>query len=325
MSKRERAKEAILITGASGFVGSGLLKHPGLKNSAILGRTDPGNSNNKFYLSELSEVGDYKEALKGKETVIHLAARAHVMNDSSENASEEYMRVNTRATLNLAQQAANVGVKRFIFLSTIKVNGESTEGRSPYTNEEPLGASDPYGASKAEAEILLLELAEKTEMEVVIIRSPLVYGPGVKANFLSLMKLADKNFPLPLGEAKGKRSLVYIDNLVSLIWECVSNSNAANKVFLVSDDNDVTVAELLSEMTTALGKRSRIFNFPVKLLEIFCRICRKEDVFQRLFGSLQVDISNTKKTLRWMPPVSFSNGIKITMLDFKKISNRKEK
>tara|TARA_R110001599_G_scaffold99341_1_gene254701 strand:- start:899 stop:1828 length:930 start_codon:yes stop_codon:yes gene_type:complete len=298
----------ILLTGASGFVGSAILAKLCADKIRVLGRSEPPCGTTDFYYSEIKSDTDYSEALKGVDVVIHVAARAHIMKDGSSDPFSEYYETNTLGSLNLARQSS-AGVRRFIFISSIKVNGEFTSIGHPFFYNDKVCPDDPYGQSKAEAEIGLAKLAEETGMEVVIIRPPLVFGPGVKANFASMMSLAIKNLPLPLGAIKNKRSLVAIDNLVDLIITCIDHPNAANQTFLVSDDHDVTTTELLEELTRAAGKKPRLIPVPMKVIQIVANVLGKKSIADRLCGSLQVDISHTKETLGWKPPVSFKQGI----------------
>jgi len=299
----------IALTGGSGFLGTTLLRALGKDRVRILGRSKLNNYEGNFAQIELNSSADYTQALKGVDVVIHLAARAHIMNDIAEDPLAIYRETNTAGTLNLARQASKSGVKRFIFISSIKVNGESTHLGSPFKNDDLAAPEDPYGVSKMEAEYGLLQLAKSTGMEIVIIRPPLVYGLGVKANFASLMKLASKNLPLPLGAIKNKRSLVAIDNLVDLIITCIDHPNAVNQTFLVCDDHDVSTTELLSELTLASGKMPRLIPVPMKLIKVVAALLGRKAISDRLCGSLQIDITHTKDTLGWKPPVSFEHGI----------------
>lgn len=304
--------DRILLTGANGFIGSHLL--PELNNQVvILGRTPLLGSQHEFFQSELNNRADYTIALNGVTHVVHCAARVHIMDDKSANPLDEFRAVNTIGTLNLATQAAQAGVKRFIFISTIKVNGESTTGRNPYNAFES-APEDPYGISKAEAEQQLLALGHKTGMEIVIIRPPLVYGEGVRANFASLMKLVNKGFPLPFRAInKNKRSLVSVYNLVDLIKVCIEHPSAANQVFLVSDDHDLSTAEIVKVMAEVQGKSNVALPVPPALFSLVGSILGKKDVVDRLIGSLQVDITHTKNTLNWSPPYSVEDGFKLSV------------
>ncbi len=301
----------IAITGYSGFVGTELLKKINTEKQHLLLGRKPISGNYKHQYFDLSNSVQ-KLDLSGAKVLIHCAARVHIMNDNSENPIDEFRAVNTKGTLNLATQAAQAGVKRFIFISTIKVNGESTTGRKPF-NEQECSPEDPYGVSKAEAEQQLLALGQQTGMEIVIIRPPLVYGEGVKANFASLMRLVNKGFPLPFRSInKNKRSLVSVYNLVDLIKVCVEHPNAANKVFLVSDDHDLSTAEMVQLMAKVQGKSNVALPVPTTLFSIAGSILGKKHVVDRLIGSLQVDITHTKDTLKWIPPYSVEDGFKLS-------------
>lgn len=269
-----------------------------------------GLSRPTFEFSELSIGQSWEEGLVDKHVVIHSAARVHVMNDQSADPLAEFRKVNVDGTLHLARQAAAAGVRRFIFISSIKVNGEGTVLGKPYTAMDTPSPQDPYGISKMEAERGLREIAQQTGMEVVIIRPVLVYGPGVKANFRSMMNWLNKGVPLPLGSIHNKRSLVSLDNLVDLIVTCIDHPAAANQTFLVSDGDDLSTTEMLRRMGQALGKRARLIPVPAWCLETGAALLGKRAVAQRLCGSLQVDISHTCDTLGWTPPVSVDDGFR---------------
>jgi len=298
----------IAVTGYSGFVGQQLLAALSNKSCLLLGRKAPIEDYPFFSFDLGSKSGfDITESLVGVNTFIHLAARAHVLSESSIDPLSEFRAVNTDGTLNLARQAAQAGIKRFIFLSSIGVNGISNT--SPFSIDDYPAPVEDYAVSKFEAEIGLRKIAEETGMEVVIIRPPLVYGPNAPGNFGKLAKLASKNLPLPFGAIHNKRSLVSLDNLVDLIVTCIDHPNAANQTFLVSDDHDVSTPELLNAMTLASGKQPRLIPVPVSVLRLADRLTGKLGVIDRLCGNLQVDISHTKDALGWKPPVSFQDGI----------------
>ncbi|EGR1167480.1 TPA: SDR family oxidoreductase [Vibrio parahaemolyticus] len=318
---------SILLTGASGFIGSKLLEELSANNILSLGRDKPeGLPSEKFFKLEIDNDTDYSVALSGVGVVVHLAARVHVMNDAVSNPLEEYREVNTRGTVNLARQAASAGVKRFVFVSSIKVNGEATSQDKPFTSADLHAPEDDYGLSKSEAERQLFEIVKETGMEVVIIRPTLVYGPGVKANFAALMNLVSKGVPLPFGCIKNnKRSLVSVDNLVDLIITCIDHPNAANQVFLVSDDHDVSTCEMVLQMAQALGKPTWQLPVPIWCYNLAGKALNKSDVVDRLTGSLQVDISHTKETLGWVPPQSLQEGFKQTAEAFLQSKKRSGK
>jgi nucleoside-diphosphate-sugar epimerase len=259
---------------------------------------------------------DWMKALRGIKVVIHLAAHAHVIKTNIADSLDELRKVNVEGTLNLVQQAAETGVQRFIFISSIKVNGESTALGRPYTAEDQPAPVDPYGISKLEAENALRKLAGETGMQVVIIRPPLVYGPGVKANFRSMMSWLQKGVPLPLGAIHNKRTLVALDNLVDLIITCIDHPVAANQTFLAGDGEDISTTELLQRLGCALGKPAKLLPMPVWVLKTGAMLLGKRGMAQRLCNSLQVDISKTCDLLEWHPPVSVDEALKKTATDF---------
>lgn len=307
----------VLVTGASGFVGSAVCSSL-LGIRAVRGAVrKPGEYCSREGVQlvggELSADFDWSDALAGVSAVVHCAARVHVMNEESSDPLAEFRRVNVYGTLRLASQAASAGVKRFVFLSSIKVNGEQTQVNSPFTADQQPNPSDPYGVSKMEAEDALRALAQETGMEVVIIRPPLVYGPGVKANFLAMMRWLRRGILLPLGAVTGnKRSLVALDNLVDLIVTCLDHPGASNQTFLVSDGENLSTAALLRRMGVALGRPARLIPVPVSLLKLGASILGKPGVMQRLCGSLEVDVSKTRELLDWVPPISLDEGLRRT-------------
>lgn len=318
--------KTIFITGSNGFVGSALackLLHD--KTLSILRSSRFNNDANHLNI-DLATDFSVESELSGVDVIIHCAARAHVMDDKVKNPLQAFRQVNTYSTLNLAQQAADAGVKRFIFISSIKVNGETTELGQPFKPNDKFIPSDPYGLSKYEAELGLHEIAKNTGLEVVIIRPPLVYGPGVKANFASMMKWMNKGLPLPLGGiTKNKRSLVSVDNLVDLIITCIDHPNAANQTFLVSDDEDISTSQLLINMATALVVPDRLLPVPSSLFTLAAKLIGKPAISQRLCGSLQVDVSKTKELLNWHPPYSSAECMKKTADAFLKSLTLKNK
>nr|WP_298138146.1 SDR family oxidoreductase [uncultured Pseudomonas sp.] len=305
----------VLATGATGFVGRGLLERMSTQvNLEVVAAVRkkvsglPGNVVSR-QVSGLEADAGWRTALDGIEVVIHSAARVHVMHDESSDPLAEFRQVNVEGTLNLARQAATAGVRRFIFISSIKVNGEGTAPSLPYKADDDPAPLDPYGISKMEAEQGLRALAAETEMEVVIIRPVLVYGPGVKANFLNMMRWLHKGVPLPFGAIHNRRSLVALDNLVDLIVTCIDHPAAANQTFLVSDGEDLSTTELLCRMGAALGKPARLLPVPSRLLEVGAAMLGKQALSQRLCGSLQVDISKNRELLNWTPPFSVDEAL----------------
>ncbi|EJK2994574.1 SDR family oxidoreductase [Vibrio cholerae] len=313
----------VLITGYSGFIGSHLVDALSPSdNINLLGRSQPPPCN--IHLNaNIDPNSDYSAVLNDVEVVVHIAARVHVMNDNSSDPLNEFRQVNTSGTINLATQAVKAGVRRFIFLSSIKVNGESSLFSKPFKEYDIRRPKDFYGQSKSEAEKLLIELAEETGLEVVVIRPTLVYGPGVKANFAALMGLVLKGMPLPFGcITENKRSLVYVNNLVDLIITCIDHPKAANQVFLISDDHDLSTSEIVREMAIALGKPSWQLPIPIWCYKLAGKLFSKSDVVERLTGSLQVDISHTKETLGWKPPHSLREGFIQTAQAFLQEKNK---
>ncbi|MFI3190701.1 hypothetical protein BCS42_09155 [Crenothrix sp. D3] len=308
-------KTSVLITGANGFVGSQLstvaASHFLVTGAVRSVQALPANTNTVL-IDTIDGNTDWRDALHGVNVVVHLAARVHVMNDHSVDPLSEFRKVNVEGTLNLAKQAAQAGVQRFVFISSIKVNGESTELGQPFHADDKPQPMDAYGISKREAEDALRQLARDTGIEVVIIRPPLVYGAGVKANFRSMMRWLDKGIPLPLGAIHNQRSLVALANLVDLIITCITHPAAANQTFLVSDGEDLSTSDLLRRMANALGKSARLLPVSARLLQVGATLLGKRAVAQRLCGSLQLDISKTRQLLNWTPPVSVTDALQKT-------------
>nr|WP_041362485.1 SDR family oxidoreductase [Methylovorus sp. MP688] len=304
-----------LVTGSNGFVGRRLCNTLATKGylvrGAIRSRSESVDEIELTTIGDISKNTDWTLALSNVSNVIHLAARVHVMSEQSTDPLQAFRYVNVDATLNLAHQAAAMGVKRFIFVSSIKVNGESTLPGQTFSADRQPVPEDAYGVSKYEAEQALLSIGRKTGMEVVIIRPPLVYGPGVKANFASMMQWLARGWPLPLGAVnQNRRSLVALDNLVDLIITCIDHPAAANQIFLVSDGEDLSSAELLTRMAKALGKPARLFFVPIPILKLGAILLNKRSIFQRLCGSLQVDIEKTRQLLGWNPPITIDEGLR---------------
>jgi nucleoside-diphosphate-sugar epimerase len=309
----------ILVTGANGFVGSALCDALNLRQLRFIGSVREKTTSYQHQIGPMTATTDWSGALDGCDVLIHLAARVHVMNEQAGGALASYREVNVHSTVNLARQALAMDVKRFIFVSSIKVNGEETTSH-PFTAFDVPAPLDPYGESKLEAEIALRKLSQGTGLEVVIVRPPLVYGPGVRANFLKLMRLVKMGLPLPFGSVHNRRSMVAIDNLIDLLITCVHHPAAAGQTFMVSDDNDVSISELLCMLSAPMGKRPLLFPFPRKLIGGIAALLGKSTMANRLLGSLEVDISHTKSTLGWQPAVTMQEELDKTVAYFLALS-----
>jgi nucleoside-diphosphate-sugar epimerase len=300
----------VLVTGANGFVGSALCPY-----LAALGHTViPAVRRQSGITSEVVVHGaeSWKAALKGCDSVIHLAARAHVMQDQEQDHLQAFRASNVDTTIDLAKLAVEAGVRRFVFMSTIKVNGEETASGCSFSPDDPVAPKDPYAISKWEAEQGLLEIAQRTGLEVVIIRPPLVYGPGVKGNFSSLIKWVKNGVPLPFGAIHNRRSMIGVGNLVNFTALCADideSPNAKGQVFLVSDGKDVSTAELLRKVAKAFRCNSRLFRVPEGLMRVAARWMGKASSADRLFGSLVVDDSKARQMLGWHPQLSMDEQL----------------
>jgi nucleoside-diphosphate-sugar epimerase len=310
-------KQQILLTGASGFVGQALARACLAQDVTLICPCrrpldwQDANMRNPI-VSDMSADTDWSAHLQGVDVVIHSAARVHVMQETASDPLAQFRTVNVDASLQLARQAAAAGVRQFIYLSSVKVNGEATLPGHPYTADDQPLPQDAYGISKMEAEQALLQLAQATGIAVTIIRPPLVYGPGVKANFLSMLRMVRRGLPLPLGSIRNQRSFVYLGNLVDLVLHCRLNEAARNQVFLASDGRDLSTTELLRLCAQALQVKSRLLPFPAALLTLAASMLGKKNVADRLCQSLQVDISKTRKLLAWSPPYTVEQGLQAT-------------
>ena len=307
----------VLVTGTTGFVGAALVSR--LVDSGRFGvrtalRRESGEllvGVEQIVVGDLTPNTDWQQALVGVDAVVHLAARVHVMNDTASDPLSAFRQVNVAGTERLARIAATKGVKRFVYISSVKVNGESCE--KPFTEQSIPAPEDPYGVSKWETEQILHRVAEETGLEVVILRPPLVYGPGVKANFLSLFKIVDRGIPLPLAGINNQRSLIYLENLVDAIIKCIEHPNAANQTFLLSDGQDVSTPELIRMIASAMGKKPRLAPCPPVVLKFLGKLTGKSLEVKRLIGSLQIDNSKIKKVLNWQRPFTMEEGIAETV------------
>ena len=306
---------AVLVTGASGFVGRALCAALGMQGHLVraASRMPAGRTlSPTFAVGDIGPDTDWTAAVTGCDAVVHLAAHVHVMSRQADDAAGNFHRVNVEGSENLARQAARAGVRRFVFLSSVKVNGETSVERA-FVESDPIMPMDAYGLSKAEAEKRLRSISLETGMEVVILRPPLVYGPGVKANFLSLLRAVDSGVPLPFSSISNLRSLVYIGNLVDALGACLVHPAAANRTFVVSDDHDVSTPQLIREVAAALGKKSLLFPFPPAMLRGASLFMGRAEQIARLTGSLQIDVSSIKATLSWQPPFSLQQGLTDTV------------
>ena len=299
----------ILVTGASGFVGRALharLVEEGACVQAVTRKAEPGCT----AIGTINGSTDWSEALRGVVSVVHLAARVHIMHDAVSDPLSEFRKVNAESTVNLARQAAQSGARRFVFLSSVKVNGEGTSPGQAYQPDDVPAPSNPYSLSKLEAERGLWEITKAFGLEVVIIRPPLVYGPGVKANFLTMMRWLKRGIPLPLGAIHNRRTLVALDNLVDLIVTCVHHPAAGNQVFMAGDGDDLSTTDLLRRLAAALGVPARLLPVPASVLEFGAALVGKRALAQRLCGNLQVDISKSGDVLSWTPPIDVDEGLR---------------
>lgn len=301
-----------LVTGANGFVGAALCARLAASEIGVIpavrcafGMTD------EVVVGDIDGSTDWSVALAGCDAVVHLAARVHVMHDTSVDPLALYRATNTDATLNLARQAAQAGVTRFVFISSIKVNGEGRD--TPYRETDAPAPEDAYAISKWEAEQGLRRIERETGMEVVILRPPLVYGPGVKANFLRLMKTIQRGWPLPLGAIHNRRSLLYLGNFVDAIRLCVEHPAAAGQVFLLDDGQAVSTPQLIRALARAMGRPARLLAVPAGMLEFAGALLGRRAAVARLTGSLYVDSSAIRSRLGWTPPFSMQQGLDTTV------------
>ena len=306
----------VLVNGAQGFVGLSLtvalVKLGYQVRGAVRGNFQDNEEQETLSVGDINGDTVWSEALADVSVVIHLAARVHVMKDVASDPLAEFRKVNVEGTLNLARQAVQVGVKRFIFISSIGVNGVATTPSKAFSESDKINAHNGYALSKWEAEQGLMQMAVETGLDVVIIRPPLVYGFNAPGNFGSLMRAVQKGWPLPLGAVYNQRSLVALDNLVDFIITCISHPQAANETFLVSDGHDLSTTELVRGMAQAVGVSARLLPVPVWALQAGATLLGKGEAVQRLCGNLQVDISKARTLLGWVPPVSVADALKAT-------------
>lgn len=299
----------IIVTGANGFVGRQVITTLDNQGYDVIGGVRAAPRKGQLIL-DLNSEQDISDALKGVDCIVHCAARVHQMSDTATDPYTEYFQVNCAGTLALARSAAKAGVKRFIFLSTSKVCGEMSHPGFPLVwSSQETEPTEPYARSKYHAEQALRMLASESGMEVVILRPPLVYGPGVKANFAALINLVKKGIPLPLGAINNARSMIYIGNLVDCISTCMRHPKAANQTFLLSDDDDISTTELLMRLGKSMQKQVRLLPVPQNWLLGVTRLLGKTQIGERLCSSLQLDISYVKERLNWRPPYTMEQGL----------------
>ena len=307
----------ILVTGANGFIGTQLaetLANSGhqVRNTA---RSLTPNSpiTREMITCDLESADNLDHLTTGCDAIVHLAGRAHVMSDDPATSESLYLSANVDVTRRLAQSAARTGVKRMILMSSVKVNGESTTIDSPFTSQDIPNPQDPYGRSKTQAEQTLWDVASTSGLEGVVIRPPLVYGPGVRANFASLIGIVNRGIPLPLGSIHNKRSFVAIDNLIDCVATALQSSNAAGQTFLVSDGQDLSTPELIRAIASSLHKSPMLIPIPTALLKLAATTAGKRNAYDRLCGSLTVDIASTKQKLSWTPPFTVQESLQRTV------------
>ena len=315
----------VFVTGANGFIGMALCKRLISENFIVFGAVRNRRVSQVLPGVAAVEIGDidnntnWGAALSETDFVVHAAARVHMMYDPVSEPLKAYRKVNVQGTENLARQAAELGVKRFIFLSSVKVNGE--ENGKAYTESDTPFPMDSYGISKMEAEKIITDISVKTGMETVILRPPLVYGPGVKANFLRLLRVVDRGIPLPLASTKNQRSMIYVENLVDAILQCMRNPYAAGQTYLVSDGQNVSTPGLIRMIAAALQKQARLFRFPPLALYMAGRLTGQGPAVDRLIGSLTVDTGKIRNELGWTAPFTLEEGIKNTAFWYKGVKN----
>ena len=305
-----------LITGANGFVGKPLcaeLRRQGHSvRAALRSANTPVEDVEVVVTGAIDGETDWADALLGVDVVIHLAARVHVMQETAADPLAEFLKVNLHGTANLARQAARAGVKRLVYVSSIKVNGERTTESRPFVESDEPDPQDAYGMSKWQAEQALRRIAQETGLQVVIVRPPLVYGPGVKGNFISLLAAIDKGIPLPLAGANNARSLVYVGNLVDALIVCATHPASAGQTYLVRDSEDISTAMLVDKIAGALGRSNHSFYFPPGLLRAAAAVLGRSEQITRLFGSLRVSDAKIRSELGWVPPYALEQGLRAT-------------
>lgn len=309
----------ILVTGANGFVGRALCTALSERGHEVrrIARNQPAGATPEersatFSVGSIDGQTDWTQVLPGIDTVIHLAARVHVMQESAADPLAEFRRVNVAGTERLACAAAAAGVKRLVYVSSVKVNGEMTAPGQAFTEADAPAPQDPYGVSKLEAEEALRRVARETALEVVIVRPPLVYGPGVKGNFRQMLRVLASGIPLPLASVDNQRSLIYVDNLADALIACATHPAAAGQTYLVSDGEDISTPKLLLALAETLGVHAWLFPFPPGLLKALARLAGRGAQAERLLGSLRVENDKIYNKLGWVPPHTLQHGLQAT-------------
>jgi nucleoside-diphosphate-sugar epimerase len=307
----------LMVTGANGFVGRALCAEASARGIEVLGAIRHQGQLpvgvESIAVGDIDVNTDWQNVLVGCDVVIHLAARVHVMQEYSEDPLAEFRRINVAGTERLARSAAAAGVKRLVYVSSVKVNGEETALGRVYAEQDAPGPQDPYGISKWEAEQALHRVAKETGLEVVIVRPPLVYGAGVKGNFAQMISVLKRGVPLPFALVRNKRSLIYVGNLVDVLILCATHPAAAGQTYLVSDGEDISTPDLLRKLGSAMSKKSRLFSCPIAFLNLAGSLVGKSDQVARLLGSLQVDSNKIHRELDWVPPYSLQQGLDKTV------------
>ena len=300
----------VAVTGANGFVGGALCRSLTERQVAVRALTRSENSGDAVRaVGDLGPDTDWGRNLLGVDCVVHCAARVHMLNDAAADPLQAFRRVNVEGSRSLAIAAAAAGVRRLVFLSSLKVHGEQTEPGRPFTPDLPARPEDAYGLSKWEAEQVLREVSARTGLELVVVRPPLVYGPGVKANFLRLMQLVARGWPLPFGAVDNRRSLIALGNLTDLLQVCTVHPGAAGQVFLASDDHDLSTPDLIRRIARSLNRPARLWPVPVPWLRTAGRLAGRSPQIERLIGSLQVNIGHTKQVLGWTPRLTVDQAM----------------
>ena len=311
---------AIAITGANGFVGRALctsLRAQGRTVVPLVRTAESSPPDGARVVGDIGPDTPWSDALKGVDCVVHCAARVHVMHDEDPDPRGAFRRVNVDGTRAVAVAAAAAGVRRLVFVSSLKVHGDQTLPGAPFHAKSVPAPQDAYGQSKWEAEQALWAVAATTGLEIVVVRPPLVYGPGAKANFLRLMQWVARGLPLPLGGIHNRRSLLALGNLTDLLQICIDHPAAAGQTLLASDDHDMSTPELIRGLAAAMGRPARLLPVPVSWLRLAGRLTGQTPQIERLTGSLQVDIGHTREVLSWTPPWTVQQGLKLTVQDVK--------